>query len=1057
MSEFAGIFEVLATNDEMEQTSSRRVAAAAHRRIEKRFGDYLRKASSKEEFKSRLELIDDELHRVAKEVAREYGGSEESAKNAIRHTVTGFLAPKTTGCGCGGDCDGGCSCDGDCDCKKSSIKRADNVVGDYGAYSQGESLEEIVGRLDDEELEREISFAEGFEDDDPQAVEWYHALLDERERRANPSPWDDMEAGRGGYPRREGAVKTADAFERSWGEDYIGRPSVEPPGSCGRCGGLGGVPGEECPECGYTGGGEEDPVWGGGRNAAQKRSDLFRDRGTTDIAGDLRQRQNYPDPEASNDDLLQELTDLADTTYRELTNGEHSPEIEERLQNLQHSLDAAIQELQAGQHGTAADLLDEDSNALAGDIDRAWTASVKRKRHKKNSASDWYAGDDDYQVDPSEPLGLEFSQEPESINLEPDWESMRLWVKEVAKTDPEVAANIASAMGSEAPEDLHDPEFDPDAAAIAAEERYFDQRDPGNLYDIRGFGDDEPPEPDDDFHHASTKTARKPKLKTAYEDDPSRGRCPRCGYRSIEVEPQENEKYCLRDGCDWQESDGYGEDAQKIESSVRLARRPKLCPYHSEVVDISLTSGDPQAGYSAMASHAWGPKHCQGEDFEGKCNFKREMVTQTFWDQKAEQAEQRRQERELQQEVQVPDTIPEGLTDEPAPVEDTEPSINDDLAEAPSAVGEGIEEGIDMAPEMVTAAIRQFDSMAVKTADFGDPGWPQPQEIRDMEKGVYTCGHCGYRGESATDHYCPQCGEVLPIPDQSLGLVSSIKKALTAKDFVMIADAIATGPGDPGLLAEHFASYLGETNPNFDRERFIAAATGNPQTGRDRFQGGEPQLGMPVGEESVLGKPEYQNIGEPNPYSSSRKEAGPLDQSEYWGDLKPCPNCGEEAPVAGYNCPSCGEIIPETDPDTEAWMHSMDRGDRAFDSSVKQAGPVEDAGGAVVHEDLKAGNEDALDGPSPEIDKGKSGDERGWLLDDIDTEMEGSPHPTREQDVHDEADHTKKDFLDQTDAVTENQDLPSDTESAGFSSEKNIEQPATDTWSESNGTPPVTH
>jgi hypothetical protein len=60
--------------------------------------------------------------------------------------------------------------------------------------------------------------------------------------------------------------------------------------------------------------------------------------------------------------------------------------------------------------------------------------------------------------------------------------------------------------------------------------------------------------------------------RTAYEDDPSRGRCPRCGYRSIEEDPQEHDKYCTRDGCGWQESDGYGEAAQEKSSRTAGAK-----------------------------------------------------------------------------------------------------------------------------------------------------------------------------------------------------------------------------------------------------------------------------------------------------------------------------------------------------------------------------------------------------------------------------------------------------------------------------------------------------
>src|SRR3954466_12280626 len=68
---------------------------------------------------------------------------------------------------------------------------------------------------------------------------------------------------------------------------------------------------------------------------------------------------------------------------------------------------------------------------------------------------------------------------------------------------------------------------------------------------------------------------------------------------------------------------------------VESVRMPKMCPYHREVTDISLAAGDPASGFSAMAQHAWSANHCQGE-WEGKCNFKADMTTQTYWDQKAE-------------------------------------------------------------------------------------------------------------------------------------------------------------------------------------------------------------------------------------------------------------------------------------------------------------------------------------------------------------------------------------------------------------------------------------
>jgi len=59
------------------------------------------------------------------------------------------------------------------------------------------------------------------------------------------------------------------------------------------------------------------------------------------------------------------------------------------------------------------------------------------------------------------------------------------------------------------------------------------------------------------------------------------------------------------------------------------------------------------------------------------------------------------------------------------------------------------------------------------------------------------------------------------------------------RHYVRIAEIIATARGkfgrdDTRLIAEHFADTLRSTNPNFDRQRFISAAMGEPSNGRDR-------------------------------------------------------------------------------------------------------------------------------------------------------------------------------------------------------------------------------
>lgn len=99
---------------------------------------------------------------------------------------------------------------------------------------------------------------------------------------------------------------------------------------------------------------------------------------------------------------------------------------------------------------------------------------------------------------------------------------------------------------------------------------------------------------------------------------------------------------------------------------------------------------------------------------------------------------------------------------------------------------------------------------------------------------------------------------------------------------------------------------------------------------------------------------------------------------------------------------------------------------------------------ALTTEKLPTGDDTALGGPSPEIDK------KTWKpnalnpdgnLSPIDTEGAGSPHPTVHQDISDIADHTK-DPHEQTDAVLDHVDV---------GKEQTIEGTPTDTWSGTDG------
>lgn len=136
-------------------------------------------------------------------------------------------------------------------------------------------------------------------------------------------------------------------------------------------------------------------------------------------------------------------------------------------------------------------------------------------------------------------------------------------------------------------------------------------------------------------------------------------------------------------------------------------RRPKMCPFHSDLVEYSLEFGDPQAALGALTPSGYGEAYCKSGGFEGSCNFKPAMVTQKYWDDKATQAEERRlqREQEAQQQAELlaePESI-EGELGIAEPVDDFDAGIDvgfegvdhtDDagatyhtMDDAPSAVG----------------------------------------------------------------------------------------------------------------------------------------------------------------------------------------------------------------------------------------------------------------------------------------------------------------------------------------------------------------------------------
>lgn len=128
-------------------------------------------------------------------------------------------------------------------------------------------------------------------------------------------------------------------------------------------------------------------------------------------------------------------------------------------------------------------------------------------------------------------------------------------------------------------------------------------------------------------------------------------------------------------------------------------RRPHLCPYHRDMVDISLAEGSPSAGYQSVAPLLNTDKHCEGEGYEGgRCKFRAEMTTQSYWEERQQKLDERRELRQQVQETPFAGEVesPLDVVDVEAPVDPNEvvepEGISAELSEAPSAVGFGADD-----------------------------------------------------------------------------------------------------------------------------------------------------------------------------------------------------------------------------------------------------------------------------------------------------------------------------------------------------------------------------
>jgi hypothetical protein len=260
--------------------------------------------------------------------------------------------------------------------------------------------------------------------------------------------------------------------------------------------------------------------------------------------------------------------------------------------------------------------------------------------------------------------------------------------------------------------------------------------------------------------------------------------CEHCGYDP--AAESERRYFDLADPAYQNDLRGhnYSEEPQndaydEYYSSVRESRRPKMCPYHSELVDSSLQVGEPQ--YAAFSGLVGGPSHCKG-GFEGSCNFKPEMVTSEFWDTRKQEADERAKQRELERAQPEP-IVPVPEAGEPIPGDEGSgiTDLDHELSDAPSAVGDGpSEDAPSLAPAepaMAMASVRtseaprdgggavRQDDLPTRTNDRTTPPSPETDHTQWKPNALNPDGNLPARPEGEEMDGSPHPSEFTDVKD----------------------------------------------------------------------------------------------------------------------------------------------------------------------------------------------------------------------------------------------------------------------------------------------------
>lgn len=349
---------------------------------------------------------------------------------------------------------------------------------------------------------------------------------------------------------------------------------------------------------------------------------------------------------------------------------------------------------------------------------------------------------------------------------------------------------------------------------------------------------------------------------------------------------------CEEHGCVDQDAvDRSLRESFEIRESVR---RPRMCPYHKQIVDASLASGDPGSGYAAMAQHAWSQNHCESSEYEGSsCKFRPEYTTQSYWEERAERSQERKEERERvrEEEVQPDAQDPQEAPQEPEAVEEThdEPGINESLEEAPSAVGEGVEE-------------QEF--ALAKAAGHEPP--------------CHSCGAELFPDDDPGGKYriCPECGAVNSKEDlnQEPGRANVNSRTANTRmaEALKTIDVDKDGEGPSPKMDKsrwnpeslQVVDSEGEGSPNPTRRQDptqpVDFGSSNPATVEDRLE----QAGKAVTEKQDVtqGTEHSQNIEHYPSGSFPNNGTNPVTSKTAGA----CSECGTTGVSSGEICPSCG-------------------------------------------------------------------------------------------------------------------------------------------------------